>query len=169
MISLLESIFYKDFLFSSIMAPVIMNNLKLLFISFISAFAAMFQFGYLGAVINPAQGSLTVFINNSNYDNRDEYLSSDKFNWVYSFIVNCYQIGFLIGTILTPLSVERFGRKWSLISTGAFDLVGSVVQVAAFIVEVRQNLSPFHLKFAITVYNHQTRIVGFVICRYTAV
>lgn len=115
---------------------VVYDNWKLLLISFIVANGAMYQYGYLSVYINPAQASFTDYINRSYFEKHNHFLTQDNLTWIWSVIVNCYQLGFLLGTIVAPWIVERVGRKWVLIISGLFDVIGTFSSVIAIPTQV---------------------------------
>lgn len=110
---------------------------KLLFISFIISIASMFQFGYLLTYINSAQTSFSNVVNQSYHKLHGAYLDDNSLNWTWSLIVNCLIIGFIVGTVITPFAVERLGRKWTILSSSVFDVIGTALQVAAAQLQVK--------------------------------
>lgn len=114
----------------------------MLAISLTITVAAMFQFAYLLTYINSAQDAFTDFVNQSYHLNHGIYLNEESFAWAWSIIVNCFQFGFLVGTIVTPLIVERIGRKWTILSSSVFDIVGTALQVASIPFQVNRIAIP---------------------------
>lgn len=112
------------------------DHRKMILISFVVSTASMFQFAYISTYINSAESAFTDYVNESYQEHHGHYLSDDSFSWVWAVIVNCYQLGFLVGTIITPFAVERIGRKYSLMISSVFDLAGTAVQVLSITYKV---------------------------------
>nr|CAD2145494.1 unnamed protein product [Meloidogyne enterolobii] len=105
-------------------------------IGLIAAVAALSNFleGYSSSYPNTAE-----FINNS-YIARGSVLTVWEFTWYWSLLLNIWFIGYLFGTILTPLFTERYGRKNSLCLANCISLLGTLITIAAIFLEIPELL-----------------------------
>ncbi|CAI4228583.1 unnamed protein product [Auanema sp. JU1783] len=91
--------------------------------------------GYTNSYPNTSEDSFRTFINDS-YIKRGVYLKESTYTILWSVTLNSWFLGYLIGTFLTPICVERSGRKWSLIISSAISLVGAILNLVSILVKI---------------------------------
>ncbi|CAD6199644.1 unnamed protein product [Caenorhabditis auriculariae] len=87
-----------------------------------------FQEGYANSYPNTAYLSFQQLFNDS-YIHRGvkNGLSETLFTWLWSLALYIWFIGYLLGTFLTPLLTERYGRKISLLVANLIAVCGSSI------------------------------------------
>jgi len=102
-------------------------NGRLLFAVASVAFGSAFQHGYNLGVINAPLELMEEWLNSTNYNRTEEYLTTTGQTMIVSWIVSIYCIGGMIGGAATGLFSERFGRKGGLLINNIFAVVAAIL------------------------------------------
>ncbi|XP_069188411.1 solute carrier family 2, facilitated glucose transporter member 1 isoform X2 [Procambarus clarkii] len=102
-------------------------NARLAFAISAAAFGSAFQHGFNLGVINAPLKLIGEWMNTTNFDRNEEYLTETKQTMLISIMVSIYCIGGMIGGALTGFFAERFGRKGGLLINNIFAIVASVL------------------------------------------
>jgi MFS family permease len=85
-------------------------------ISLFSIVATLTNFleGFSNSYVNTSGDSFEAFIKDS-YARRGISMTRWRFTYYWSLFLNIWFIGYLIGTLITPLFCDKFGRKSSFL------------------------------------------------------
>uniref|UniRef100_A0A914HPN9 Major facilitator superfamily (MFS) profile domain-containing protein n=1 Tax=Globodera rostochiensis TaxID=31243 RepID=A0A914HPN9_GLORO len=111
-------------------------------IALIASVASLSNFleGYSSSYPNTAGDSFREFINNSYIERGTGPLSSWEFTWFWSFLLNIWFLGYLAGTLCTPIVTETYGRKNSLCLANAVSLLGTAVSALGLLLHLPELL-----------------------------
>ncbi|CAJ0601424.1 unnamed protein product [Cylicocyclus nassatus] len=108
--------------------------LKLQLTAILVALGGPFNFGYQLLITNPAQEAFLQFLNDSHYQNKNEYLDREQLEGKWSFIISIFFWGCTTGAFLIRSLSEKFGRKNALQISHALQLVSCGLTIYSYFV-----------------------------------
>ncbi|XP_018019020.1 solute carrier family 2, facilitated glucose transporter member 1 isoform X2 [Hyalella azteca] len=102
-------------------------NSRLLCAILAVALGSAFQHGYNLGVINAPLELMGDWLNTTNYNRTEEYLTQSSKTMIISWIVSIYCIGGMIGGAFTGFFSERFGRKGGLLINNVFAFLAAIL------------------------------------------
>ncbi|XP_055966959.1 solute carrier family 2, facilitated glucose transporter member 5-like [Sorex fumeus] len=94
----------------------------LLATTLVATFGSSFQYGYNVAVINSPEKYMKNFYNETHHGRTGQYLSESLLTLLWSLSVSVFPLGGLLGSFLVGPSVNRFGRKGTLLLNNVFSI-----------------------------------------------
>ncbi|GMT36759.1 hypothetical protein PFISCL1PPCAC_28056, partial [Pristionchus fissidentatus] len=113
------------------------NRVKLLILCAVLSAATNFPEGYCNSYPNTSYKSFQYMINGS-YVGRglEEGLSDEAYTWYWSFVLNIWFVGDLLGTFVTPYFTDNLGRKKSLLIANFCALFGAILSLSSVLFSI---------------------------------
>ena len=104
------------------------NNMNLnLILAIFAAVLGMYQFGYNTGNINAPESEIKTFLQETYSARYNRTLSEQSSKTYFSFIVNLFVVGGLIGSLSGGYVADRFGRKLGILYTQVFSILGAIL------------------------------------------
>ena len=103
-----------------------MMNLSLI-IAIFAAVLGMYQFGYNTGNINAPESEIKKFLQDTYSARYNSTLSEESSKTYFSFIVNLFVVGGLIGSLSGGYVADKFGRKLGILYTQVFTILGGTL------------------------------------------
>ena len=103
-----------------------MMNLSLI-IAIFAAVLGMYQFGYNTGNINAPESEIKKFLQDTYSARYNSTLSEESSKTYFSFIVNLFVVGGLIGSLSGGYVADKFGRKLGILYTQVFSILGAIL------------------------------------------
>ncbi|KAI1723169.1 sugar transporter domain-containing protein [Ditylenchus destructor] len=117
------------------------NTAKIIALCAITSILTNFLEGYCSAYPNTSQDAFEEFLNQSYANrNRDGGLSDWGFTWFWSLFLNIWFIGFLLGTLMTPLFADNYGRKVAILLANSINLGATITSVLSIMFHLPEML-----------------------------
>ena len=105
----------------------VVNTMNLsLIIAIFAAVLGMYQFGYNTGNINAPESEIKKFLQDTYSARYNSTLSEESSKTYFSFIVNLFVVGGLIGSLSGGYVADKFGRKLGILYTQVFSILGAI-------------------------------------------
>ncbi|GMR61696.1 hypothetical protein PMAYCL1PPCAC_31891, partial [Pristionchus mayeri] len=113
------------------------NRIKMLILCAVLSAATNFPEGYCNSYPNTSYKSFQQMINGS-YIARgsEDGISDEAYTWYWSFVLNIWFVGDLLGTFVTPYFTDNLGRKKSLLIANFCALFGAVLSLSSVLFSI---------------------------------
>ncbi|KAI6184963.1 Solute carrier family 2, facilitated glucose transporter member 3 [Aphelenchoides bicaudatus] len=87
--------------------------------------------GYTISYPNTSNNNFQFFVNKSYIERGDEPLTDWQFTWFWTWFLNVWSFGYLIGNLITAPLCDSFGRKNTLVAGNSLNLVSAIIFTCA--------------------------------------